>query len=148
MTKWSQLGFLAAFPLPLIGCGTSDQLQRQVARLEKQLVAVRADADRMEERLAQIELSNRRADAVRTDTRSREGATDRVERPRLKVIHVTPDAPSGDEAADTSVPTDSSVKRPVIRGTGDRVIKMFDVDSAAKRSGERPIAATGSSTGS
>src|SRR5262245_49132278 len=149
MTKWSKRAFLAAFPLSLLfGCGNSDQLQRQVSRLEKQLISVRADADRMEERLAQIELENRKSDAVRTESHSRDAATNRVERPRLKVIHVNPDASPADETAtDTSVPVDPSSKRPVIRGTGDRVIKMFDAESAAKR-GAKPIAAAGPTTGS
>lgn len=118
--------------LSAVGCGGSDQLKKQVASLETQLTAVRADQDRLEERLAAVELAPQvpsRAAAV--------PAADRVDHPRLKVIHLAPD----DESSAASEPSDDSSAtptkdvpshRPIIRGTGDRVIKAFDGDESTK----------------
>jgi len=119
---------LAFGSLALFGCGGSDQLKKQVAALETQLTAVRADQDRLEERLAAVELSS----TVPSRTAAK-GAADRVDHPRLKVIHLSPE----DEAASATEPSDESStsptkgapsKRPIIRGTGERVIKAFDAE--------------------
>jgi hypothetical protein len=120
---------LAFGSLAIFGCGGSDQLKKHVASLEAQLTAVRADQDRLEERLAAVELSS--TVAPRTLAKN---AGERVDHPRLKVIHLSPD----DEAATATEPADESStspskgapsRRPIIRGTGDRVIKAFDADS-------------------
>jgi len=107
-------------------------LKKQVASLETQLTAVRADQDRLEERLAAVEL------ASQTPTRApAPPAADRVEHPRLKVIHLAPE----DESSAASEPSDetsasptkdAASHRPIIRGTGDRVIKAFDGDESTK----------------
>jgi len=120
---------LAFGSLALFGCGGSDQLKKHVTSLETQLTAVRADQDRLEERLAAVELSS-----TVTPRTVAKNATDRVDHPRLKVIHLSPD----DEAATATEPSDESStsptkgapsRRPIIRGTGDRVIKAFDAEN-------------------
>lgn len=112
----------------LTGCGSSDHLKKQIGSLETQITAMRADQDRMEERLAAVELSS----SVTPRTAAKH-ASDRIDHPRLKVIHLSPD----DEAAVATEPSDESSanptkgtpsRRPIIRGTGDRVIKAFDAD--------------------
>jgi hypothetical protein len=124
------LGVAVAFASSaLFGCGGSDQLKKQVASLETQLTSVRADQDRLEERLAAVEL----ASSVPPRTAPASQGQERVEHPRLKVIHLAPE----DESSSASEPSDESSanptkgqpsRRPIIRGTGDRVIKAFDAD--------------------
>jgi len=103
------------------GCGSSDRLKKQVSQLESQVTAMRADQDRLEERLSALELS------PPTPPRASASADDRLERPRLKVIHLEPEgeqrAEPGDVPEATAEPTGS---RPIIRGTGDRIIKVGD----------------------
>lgn len=115
--------------ITLFGCGSSDRLKKQISSLETQLTAVRADQDRLEERLAAVELSSNAPSRV-----AAKSTADRVERPRLKVIHLSPD----EEPAAATEPADESSanptkgepsRRPIIRGTGDRVIKAFDAES-------------------
>ncbi|MBM4362896.1 MAG: hypothetical protein FJ104_09470 [Deltaproteobacteria bacterium] len=119
---------LAAWALTgAVGCSSSDAMRKQVTALETQMTALRADHDRMEERLAAMELSARAPAAPARAARE--------EHPRLKVIQVAP----GEDAAEASpVPagegaSDGGGKRPVIRGSGDRIIKTGD--------GEQPGAA-------
>jgi hypothetical protein len=114
------------------GCSGADRLKKQVSGLETQLTALRADQDRLEERLAAVELSS----SVPSHSSSlRDGAgaaAERVERPRLKIIHLSPDDQEPPEKAAEPPPSsapDSSARRPIIRGTGDRVIKVGDGDS-------------------
>jgi outer membrane murein-binding lipoprotein Lpp len=112
----------------LFGCGSTDHLKKQVASLETQLTAVRADQDRLEERLAAVELTS----TVPPRTAANR-PTDRVDHPRLKVIHLSPE----DDATAPTEPTDETStspnkgapsRRPIIRGTGDRVIKANDAE--------------------
>jgi outer membrane murein-binding lipoprotein Lpp len=112
----------------LFGCSSNDALKKQVASLETQLTAVRADQDRLEERLAAMELTSSVQPKAPTTT-----PQDRVDHPRLKVIHLSPE----DETSSVSEPSDESSsnptktpasRRPIIRGTGDRVIKAFDAE--------------------
>src|ERR1044071_5001247 len=77
---------LAFGGIALFGCGGTDQLKKQMASLETQLTGVRADQDRLEERLAAVEL----ASTVPPRTAATH-APDRVEHPRLKVIHLSPE---------------------------------------------------------
>lgn len=123
-TTWIAVLVLAP---AIFGCGSSDRLKKQVSGLETQLTALRADQDRLEERLAAVELSS----SVPSHT-APAAAAERVERPRLKIIHLSPDDQEPPEKAveppATSAP-DSAARRPIIRGTGDRVIKVGDGDS-------------------
>lgn len=109
----------------VLGCSSSAQLKKQVASLETELTAVRADQDRLEERLAAVELSS-----TVSSRAAAQPPADRVDHPRLKVIHLSPDdeAPATEPSDDASTnPTKGpSSRRPIIRGTGDRVIKAFD----------------------
>jgi len=115
------------------GCGGSDALKKQVASLETQLTSVRADQDRLEERLAALEL------ATPEPARSSKAAQPQtVEHPRLKVIHLSPD-----QAGPAAQPGDATSgdgegangRRPAIRGTGDKIIKTGDADDASTLNG-------------
>jgi outer membrane murein-binding lipoprotein Lpp len=123
----------------LFGCGSSDRLKKQVSGLETQLTALRADQDRLEERLAAIELSS--SVPSRAAGAGAAAAADRVERPRLKIIHLSPDdqepAEKAVETPASSAP-DAASRRPIIRGTGDRVIKVGDGDSDETTRGDLP----------
>src|SRR5882672_10115863 len=110
---------LALLAAPAVfGCAGSDNLKKQVTGLETQMTTMRADQDRLEERLAALELSSQNTRAQPS------AAVERVQRPRLKVIHLSPDdeAPAATTPEPSSTPnaTDSAAHRPVIRGTGDR----------------------------
>jgi hypothetical protein len=111
------------------GCASSDRLKKQVADLENQVTSMRADQDRMEERLAAVELN------VATAPRAPAApAAERVEHAPLKVVHLAPsdDSESPVEPVDSSAAAspDSPTRRPIIRGTGDRVIKVGDGDAS------------------
>jgi outer membrane murein-binding lipoprotein Lpp len=130
------LAALAGAPVFLgcIGCAGADRLQKQVSGLETQLTTMRADQDRLEERLAALELGTASAKAAPSP------AAERVERPRLKVIHLAPDEAEGAaaEPAEPAPPStaNDAAHRPIIRGTGDRVIKVGDGDSDESTSRE------------
>ena len=123
---------VAAFPAVLLlasaifGCSGTDRLKKQVSGLETQLTAMRADQDRLEERLAAVELN------AAVPRQAPAAAADRVERPRLKVIHLAPDGPEASSepaVAPPSAAAEPAGRRPIIRGTGDRVIKVGDPES-------------------
>jgi hypothetical protein len=125
----------------LFGCAGSESLKKEVKGFETQLTAMRADQDRLEERLAALELSTQSARAEPS------AAVERVQRPRLKVIHLSPDdeAPAATSPEPSSTPNAAdSARRPVIRGTGDRVIKVGDGESGESTSkesdGTKPVA--------
>jgi outer membrane murein-binding lipoprotein Lpp len=107
------------------GCGgTNDDLKKQMKALETQVTALRADADRLEERLEAMELNT--AVAARAARDDRQKDAENVERPRLKVIRLAPDeeAPAKSEPESPAPePQPAETDRPVIRGTGDKVIK-------------------------
>jgi len=140
----SAMGLLLA-PLAVVACGGNDGLKKQVAGLETQITAMRADQDRLEERLAALELGGPPA-AHRAPTAA---AAERVERPRLKVIHLSPDdqAAPAEPAEPAPAPADAAAHRPIIRGTGDRVIKVGDGDADEPTSrdgtGTKPVAQLG-----
>jgi len=133
------------FIVPAIfGCGGTDRLKKQVAGLETQVTAMRADQDRLEERLAAVELSS----SVPRGSAAATPATEHVEHPRLKVIHLAPeDEESTVEEPTPSASPDNGGRRPIIRGTGDRVIKLGDADSNETTqngdTGTRPVAQLG-----
>lgn len=119
---------LAAWALTgALGCSSSDAMKKQVTALETQVTALRADHDRMEERLAAMELTARAPAAPARAARE--------EHPRLKVIQVAPgeDATEVAPVPDGEGSSEGGGKRPVIRGSGDRIIKTGD--------GEQPGAA-------
>jgi hypothetical protein len=140
----SAVGLLLVVVPGLVACGGNDGLKKQVAGLETQLTAMRADQDRLEERLAAVELGG-----PATAHRAPSAAVERVERPRLKVIHLAPDdqAAPPEPAEPPAAPADAAAHRPIIRGTGDRVIKVGDgdVDEPTSRDGNgtKPVAQLG-----
>jgi hypothetical protein len=100
-------------------------MKKRLKGLETELVAVRADHDRLEERLDAVELSS--AIVVR----DHEQRAVQVEgRPRLKVIRLAPEhsepAPrSAPETPPSTAPDAPAAEeeRPIIRGTGDNVVR-------------------------
>src|SRR5450432_4011670 len=87
-TTWIAVLVLAP---AFFGCSGSDRLKKQVAGLETQLTAMRADQDRAEERLSALELSSSATSRSADSSANGAASADRVERPRLKVIHLSPD---------------------------------------------------------
>jgi len=140
------LSVLAVLLSPMLSaCGGSEGMKKQVAGLETQLTAMRADQDRLEERLAALELS-----ASQSSHAGGAPAAERVERPRLKVIHLAPDedgAPAEPANEAPAPSTNDTAHRPIIRGTGDRVIKVGDgdADDSTTRDGvpTKPVAQLG-----
>jgi len=106
-------------------------MKKHVVALENEVRRLRADADRTDERIAALELASQVASRP-----APEPSHARVEHPRLKIIHLSPD---DDDAEPTDEPVDvppsesataPSDRRPIIRGTGDRVIKVGDLQSS------------------
>lgn len=141
LRRWTVLAVLSS-PW-LAGCAGSDGLKKQVAGLETQVTAMRADQDRLEERLAALELS-----ATQTARSGGAPAAERIERPRLKVIHLSPDdeAPAAEPEREPAPGANDNARRPIIRGTGDRVIKVGDGDSdesTSREGAKTPVAQLG-----
>lgn len=143
---WRSLSVLAVLLSPMLsGCAGSDGLKKQVAGLETQVTTMRADQDRLEERLAALELSG-----SQSSHGAGSPAAERIERPRLKVIKLSPDddGASAEPVNEAPAPsTTDSAHRPIIRGTGDRVIKVGDgdADESTTRDGAptKPVAQLG-----
>src|SRR5688572_21782279 len=125
--------------LGALGCSGNEAMKKQLAELDKELVAVRADQDRLEERLQAMELSAAAGAQARSEGAA--SAPRGIERPRLKVVRMAPDEPGAPTDTDAVAPgqrpepgegippgPDSSDARPVIRGSGDRLIKTGDGD--------------------
>jgi hypothetical protein len=140
----SAFGLLLLAAPGVVACGGNQALKKQVAGLETQVTSMRADQDRLEERLAALELGGPPA-----AHHASAAPVERVERPRLKVIHLAPDdqAAPAEPADIPSAPADAAAHRPIIRGTGDRVIKVGDgeIDEPTSRegSGTKPVAQLG-----
>jgi hypothetical protein len=114
----------------VFGCSSTDHLKKQVAALESEITAMRADHDRLEERLSAVELSA----AVPRTPATPAPTAELVERPRLKVIHLAPEdtetTVEQPDAPASVAPDTGSSHRPIIRGTGDRVIKVGDGEAS------------------
>ena len=95
-------------------------MKKHFAQLETRITGLQADHDRLEERLAGLELRDTAADSARAVQKPTLPET-----PRLKVIKMSPEDPDGPVATpgDTADPDDA---RPVIRGQGDRVVKTAE----------------------
>ncbi|HVU01336.1 MAG TPA: hypothetical protein VHE30_06275 [Polyangiaceae bacterium] len=119
---------LACVAPALGGCSSNEGLKKQVKSMETQLTAMRADQDRMEERLAAMELAS---NVPKRDHDEAPAAAARVEHPRLKVIHLGPEDEDSDRPSEppAAASPESGGRRPIIRGSGDRVIKLGDADS-------------------
>lgn len=103
--------------------------------MERQLTAVQADHDRLAERVEAVELSA--VVTARAVEHEREARADREQRPPLKVIRLEPDGseetrpPATPAPSEAAAPPDAdSAPRPVIRGQGDRVIKIGDDEAS------------------
>jgi hypothetical protein len=140
--------FAAFAAASTLGCSSSDSLKKQISGLETQITAMRADQDRLEERLAAVELSS----AVPSRTAPPTSASAKaLEHPRLKVIHLSPDQVGGPpESVDgpSSAAPEGAGERPTIRGTGDRIIKTGDGDRGGESTQNdetpaRPVAQLG-----
>lgn len=114
-----------ALALTVGGCSSNDALKKQISGLETQLTAMRADQDRLDERLAAVELSST------VPSRAAAPPPPRVDHPRLKVIHLAPEddeQPTPEASPVPAAVAEPAGKRPIIRGTGERVIKLGDAD--------------------
>lgn len=108
------IGAILAMTSGLAGCSHSDQTRKQLGAFE-QITARRTDQDRLEERLSVLEIHARRKPEAAS---------------RSKVTHVAPNDPADAESPDVeSAPVDIASLRPLIRGTGDRFIKMLDPET-------------------
>lgn len=111
---------LAGLGLCAIGCGSDkDSMEKRLATLQEDLIAVQNDNDRLSERLAALEMRQSRARPAAPAPASEapaEPAT--LERPPLKVIKLAPGSqPAAPEpAAEAEAPDDGP--RPVIRDLG------------------------------
>ena len=107
------------------GGGETDALKKRVSALKDEVALLQNAQDRLEERLAALEMRRQEATERSTTTGSSAG---KIERPRLKVIKVEPGfetpATEPSPAAEPEPPAEGDhpdAPRPVIRGTGDRV---------------------------
>jgi hypothetical protein len=122
-TALAGLGILVYTAIGLAACGGNQEAtKRQLQKLQDEVRRVQNTADRLEERLAALELRN--VPGVATEARKSDEAQP-IYRPRLKVIHMAPGDPetttgrAADAATNESqnretLPTD----RPVIQSRG------------------------------
>lgn len=124
------LPWLVVVPaLLLFGCsGDHDAMKKRIAELTDDVQRLQSGQDRVEERLAAVELQGMQSTAKRAQASAKPPA----DHPPLKVVRMTPgeDQPPPPDLADTGGP-DSTVPvpgpdddmddapRPVIRGVGD-----------------------------
>ena len=122
----------------LVGCSAgSDNLKKQLKEMDTELTALRADQDRLEERLEAMELSTA---VVARDRSARPAAVD--ERPRLKVIRLAPDeAESSEDGKAPAGESKTQDERPVIRGTGEKVIQSGGSAARDDADPNRPVVA-------
>lgn len=115
---------LFVLPALLLGCsGDHDAMKKRLAELTDDVTRMQSTQDRLEERLAAVELRGMQASPARAEKRADPPGT----HPLLKVVHVAPGdpAPDVDPAADPddSVPApppdEDDGPRPVIKGVGD-----------------------------
>ena len=108
------------------GCGGSerDAMRKRMSSLQDEVNLLQNTVDRLEERLAAVEMQERARPAIPASNASEGAGT--IERPRLKVIRLEPGAETG--GAGPSQPSETGPDRepadeprPVIRGAGDRV---------------------------
>ncbi|HTM45791.1 MAG TPA: hypothetical protein VL137_12605 [Polyangiaceae bacterium] len=116
------LGLVLAF-----GCGSGSRVEKQLADIREELIRVHNDQDRLEDRLGALENQQQAAQAQAQAARPQ---PERVERPPLKIVHLTPDGegPAGESAtaepaaaAGGAPGNGSNDVRTTIKGSGDNV---------------------------
>jgi hypothetical protein len=110
-------------------CGTSDDTRKRLAAVQEQLTVMQNTNDRLEDRVAALELAGARKPAAA----ARGSEAGLLARPPLKVVKVDPTSssatPNADEApaaASDAAPTpvaqdEDDAARPLIRGSGDKL---------------------------
>lgn len=112
-------------------CGTTNDTKKRLAAVQEQLTVLQNTNDRLEDRIAALELNNARKPAAAAPTSAETGL---LARPPLKVVKVDPttkpDGSPGGAAASppqtaTATPTapqdEDDAARPLIRGSGEKV---------------------------
>jgi hypothetical protein len=109
--------------LGALGCGSGkDALEKRLASLQEELVAVQNSNDRLAERLMVLEMRQAQAPSAapaRRDTPA-EPAEDSgvIERPPLKVVRLAPGAKPQAEGPEPAEEAEETGPRPVIRDLG------------------------------
>ena len=127
----------AAFGVAGCGGADSDALKKRVASLQDEVTLLQNAQDRLEERLAAVEMRAQEA-AERPAKAEHKAGT--FERPRLKVIKVKPGVEGPEPATGPAASPDNPPggdeqdgPRPVIRGTGEEVESHLPAGSTSHR---------------
>lgn len=114
--------------LAALGCGSGkDALEKRVASLQEELVAVQNSNDRLAERLAALEIRQaqspaparaRAAAPAASDEAEAPEGQDVIERPPLKVVRLAPGSQAQGAGTDPAEESEDSAPRPVIRDLG------------------------------
>lgn len=119
------IGLTALFSVaPLTGCaGQRAAFEKQVAALEDEVTVLQNANDRLEERIAALELSQAARPAPPP-----EDSVAKASKPELEVVKLAPKAePAGEsdaaegEKGKRPAPNSEEPARPLIHGTGDRL---------------------------
>ena len=109
---------LATAAALLSGCGSDkDKIEKRLTEMREEITRLQNSQDRVGERLMALEMQQaapRNAVAKKKKTPAKE---ERVERPPLKVIKLTPDG-SAAEAGEPKEPADDDKPRPTIKLRG------------------------------
>ena len=128
--RWQPASLVAAVLVSVVGAagcsGERDALNKRVLALQEEVTLLQNSQDRLEERLAAIEL--RQSQMAEGPAQTAPSAPRTMERPRLKVIRVEPDSAHAPPTQGSPTPrapqpedSESDTPRPVIRGTGTRL---------------------------
>jgi hypothetical protein len=118
-----RLGRALAVGALLSGCGGDRAMQQRLDALRDQITKMQSEQDRLEERLAAIEMQ--RVSALPRGTALADASG--VQRPRLKVIKLTPESESalgadpGEEPLESADAGPEDGPRPVLRSRGSQV---------------------------
>jgi hypothetical protein len=121
----SPLSLLGLFTLlfPVIsGCATSsDAIEKKLSSLREEIQKLQNENDRVSERLEAVELRQAREEAKGAEVKTAKDEPGVLTRPRLKVLHLSPDGTSNegqpDPAASPAAGQDSA-PRMMLKGQG------------------------------
>jgi hypothetical protein len=119
----SPIALLGLFTLllPLIsGCATSsDAIEKKLSTLREEIQKLQNDNDRVSERLEAIELRQAREEAKGSEVKTAKEEPGVVTRPRLKVLHLSPEgSPDEGQPDPASAPASDGAPRMMLKGQG------------------------------
>jgi hypothetical protein len=115
--------------LALGGCGgDKDAMQARVNELRDEVVRLQNGQDRLEERLATMELNRQRAPAEPDPSPARV----EVERPNLPVVKLRPDGPAEGSGAEPAAEEAEEPSRPLLKAQGDRILSGLEPEDGAR----------------